>query len=186
MMKQEQLTQLENKIHKSRSSFYVIGKALKEIRDEKLYRLLLFKKFEKYTQSRWEIGKSQAYRLIEACNVIDNLSPIGDILPEKESQVRPLVPLDPALQRKIWRDFLKTGMLLTTLNIQKFISNIKPNTQASRKDFTDKISVHYKAATETLLEQISLAKSTGWQLTSQEAALFWNKVMKEKILADTP
>jgi len=186
MMQQERLTQLENNIHKNRRSFYVIGKALKEIRDEKLYRFLLFKQFEKYTRSRWEIGKSQAYRLIEACNVIDNLSPIGDILPENESQVRPLASLDPAEQRKIWRDFLKTGMLLNTLNIRKFISNINSDNHGSQKDLTDKISVHYKAAADRLLEQISIEKSSGWQSTSQEAALFWNKVMKEKILTYAP
>lgn len=185
-MQQERLTQLENKIHDSRSRFYVIGKALKEIRDEKLYRILLFTKFDKYTRSRWEIGKSQAYRLIEASNVIDNLSPIGDILPENESQVRPLVSLDPAEQRKIWRDFLKTDMMLNSLNIRKFISNIKFGKHDSRKDLTDKISVHYKAAANRLLEQIGIEKSSGWQSTSQEAALFWNKVMKEKILTDTP
>lgn len=182
MMKQERLTKLENEIHINRRSFYLIGKALKEIRDEKLYRHLLFKSFEKYTKARWEIGKSQAYRLIDACNVIDNLSPIGDILPENESQIRPLVPLDPDEQRKIWRDILKTDMPLNTLNIRKFISKTKPFHHDKQKDLTGKISAHYKAATETLLEQISLAKSTGWQSTSKEAALFWNTVTKEKIL----
>ncbi len=79
MMQKERLTTLEKVIYKNRRSFYVIGKALKEIRDDRLYRFLLFKTFEAYTRARWEIGKSQAYRLIEACNVIDNLSPIGTV-----------------------------------------------------------------------------------------------------------
>lgn len=72
-MQKERLTALEEAINKNRRSFYVIGKALKEIRDDRLYRFLLFKTFEAYTRARWEIGKSQAYRLIEACHVMDNL-----------------------------------------------------------------------------------------------------------------
>jgi len=182
MMKDERLTQLENEIHRNRRSFYDIGRALKEIRDEKLYRHLLYESFEKYTLARWEIGKSQAYRLIDACNVLDNLSPIGDTLPENESQVRPLAPLDPAEQRKLWRSFLKTGKLLSTQNIRNFISETTGLNQKKRPDLTDRISEHYKAVTHKMLEQISLAKSEEWRSTSQEAALFWNQVMKEKIL----
>lgn len=185
-MKQERLSQLENVIDKNRRSFYVIGKALKEIRDAGLYRLLLFKSFGAYTRARWEIGKSQAYRLIEACRVIDNLSPIGDRLPENESQTRLLTPLDPARQRNIWRAFLKTDKELNALNIRKFISDSKIGIQDEPADLTDKISPHYKAATDAMLEQIRQAQSQNWQVTSREAGLFWNKVMKDKILSNTP
>ena len=183
-MQKERLTTLEKVIDKNRRSFYVIGKALKEIRDDRLYRFLLFKTFEAYTRARWEIGKSQAYRLIEACHVIDNLSPIGDILPENESQVRSLAPLSAAVQRKIRRDFLMTDMELSALNIRRYIASCitgNPDTP----DRTGIISDTYKEATLAMFEQIRQAQSDGWQSTSQEAGLFWNRVMKEKIMSDT-
>ena len=184
-MQKERLTALENIINKNRRSFYVIGKALREIRDDRLYRFLLFKTFEAYTRARWEIGKSQAYRLIEACRVMDNLSPIGDILPENESQVRSLAALAPAIQRKIWSDFLMTGVELSALNIRKYIASSINGKHGTRADRTGIISNAYKEATLAMLEQIRQAQSDGWQSTSQEAGLFWNRVMKEKIMSDT-
>jgi len=183
-MQKERLTTLEKVIDKNRRSFYVIGKALKEIRDDRLYRFLLFKTFEAYTRARWEIGKSQAYRLIEACRIMDNLSPIGDILPENESQVRSLAPLSAAVQRKIWHDFLMTNMELSALNIRKYIASCITDNHGTQVDRTGIISNTYKEATLAMLEQIRQAQSDGWQSTSQVASLFWNRVMKEKIISD--
>jgi len=184
-MQKERLTTLEKVIDKNRRSFYEIGKAFKEICDDRLYRFLLFKTFEAYTRARWEIGKSQAYRLIEACHVIDNLSPIGDILPENESQVRSLAPLSATVQRKIWRDFLMTDMELSALNIRKYIDSCMTGNHGTQVDRTGIISNTYKEATLTMLEQIRQAQSDGWRSTSQEASLFWNRVMKEKIMSGT-
>lgn len=183
-MTQERLSHLESMIEKKQRSFYEIGKALKEIRDERLYRILLFETFEAYTKTRWDIGKSQAYRLIEACSVIDNLSPIGEILPENESQVRALTQLEPFDQRKIWREFLKTGKELTALNIRKFISSCRNRPDKTQVDETEIISDSYREAVQAMLDQISLAQNDGWQTTSRQAGLFWNRVMKEKILLD--
>jgi hypothetical protein len=56
------------------------------------------------------MSRSQAYRLIEAARIIDNLSPIGDTLPENEAQLRALVKLTPFDQRRIWRDFIGAGL----------------------------------------------------------------------------
>ena len=36
-----------------------------------------------------------------------------------------------------------------------------------------------------MLEQIRAAQNDGWQTTSRQAALMWNRVMYEKILSDT-
>jgi hypothetical protein len=93
---QNRLTTLEMVIESERGSFYKVGKALREIRDERLYRELFFDSFERYVKKRWDMGKSHAYRLIEASRVIDNLSPIGDVLPENEAQLRPFGKLEPA------------------------------------------------------------------------------------------
>ena len=93
------LLQLEAVIKKYRQDFYAVGKALREIRDGRHYHKLTFKSFDSYVRIRWDMGRSHAYRLIEAACVIDNLSPIGD-LPKNEAQVRPLTKLAAVSQKR--------------------------------------------------------------------------------------
>jgi len=175
------LAQLEAVIKNYRQDFYSVGKALKEIRDGRHYHRLSFKSFESYVRIRWDMGRSHAYRLIEAASVIDNLSPIGELLPKNEAQIRPLVKLDAFSQRRLWRDFLKTGKTLTALNIKKFVSAHLAE-QNTKTPFLEVISNDYKQAVGSMLSQISIAKNDNWKSTSQKTALYWNNVMKEKIL----
>jgi len=174
------LAQLEAVIKKYRQDFYSVGKALKEIRDARHYHKLSFKSFESYVRIRWDMGRSHAYRLIEAFCVIDNLSPIGELLPKNEAQARPLTKLDAFSQRRLWRDFLKTGKMLTALNIKKFVS-AQLGEQNTKAPFIEVISRDYKQAVSSMLSQISIAQNDSWKSTSQKTALYWNNVMKEKI-----
>jgi len=175
------LAQLEAVIKNYRQDFYSVGKALKEIRDGRHYHRLSFKSFESYVRIRWDMGRSHAYRLIEAASVIDNLSPIGELLPKNEAQLRPLTKLDAFSQRRLWRDFLKTGKTLSALNIKKFVSAHLAE-QNTKTPFLEVISNDYKQAVGSMLSQISIAKNDNWKSTSQKTALYWNNVMKEKIL----
>jgi hypothetical protein len=174
------LSHLESVIKRYRQDFYSVGKALTEIRDGRHYRKLRFKSFESYVRLRWDMGRSHAYRLIEAAAVIDNLSPIGDI-PQNEAQLRPLTQLDAFSQRRVWRAFLKTGNTLSALNIKKFVSDHlgEPEIKAA---FIEVISEDYYQAVISMLSQIRIAQNDSWRATSQKTALYWNKVMKEKIL----
>ncbi len=176
----KRLDRLESVIKKYRQDFYSVGKALKEIRDGRYYHKLSFKSFESYVKMRWDMGGSHAYRLIEAFGVIDNLSPIGDVIPKNESQTRPLTRLDLSSQQKVWREFLKTGKPLSALNIKKFVSAYLGERNKNRP-FTEVISKDYRNAVREMLSQISMAKNDEWKSTSQRTALYWNKVMKEKI-----
>jgi len=175
----DRLSELEAVIDRNRRSFYVIGKALYEIRENRLYKLLCFNTFEAYAKQRWSIGKSHAYRLIEAYRVIENLSPIGDILPENESQVRPLAPLTPLEQRRIWRQFLASGMDLSAKNICRLVSDAVKTPDAV--DRTTMISPDYHQAVMAMLAQVRLAQHDHWQSTSRQAALLWNRVIRDKI-----
>jgi len=103
---QEQINRLESIIESNQRNFHSVGKALKQIRDNHFYRNLGFESFESYVKNRWDIGKSHTYRFIDAAQVIDNLSPIGEILPANEAQCRLLIPFESFDQRKIWRKFL--------------------------------------------------------------------------------
>ncbi|MCP4256992.1 MAG: DNA methylase [Planctomycetes bacterium] len=180
-MSEKRLAQLEAVIKKYRQDFYSVGKALKEIRDGRHYHRLSFKSFESYVRLRWDMGRSHAYRLIEAVSVIDNLSPIGEALPQNEAQARPLSKLDAFSQRRLWRDFLETGKTLTALNIKKVVS-AQLGEQKTKAPFIEVISRDYQQAVCSMLSQISIAQNDSWKSTSQKTALYWNKVMKEKIL----
>ena len=182
-MRQDRLTHLENIIANNQRRFYEIGKALKEIKESRLYKLTLFETFEAYARARWDIGKSQVYRLIDAYCVVSNLSPIGDILPGNESQTRPLAQLEPLVQRKVWKDFLNTGMEITALNVKKFIADRKTAGKNTPVDVTDRISQEYMEAVQEMLQQVRIAQNDQWQKTSRQAALLWNRVIQEKILS---
>ena len=113
------------------------------------------------------------------------LSPIGDILPGNEFQVRPLVKLDPFEQRKAWKDFLSTGMEITAPNIKRFIAGSKTSAKGTPVvDLTDQISKEYMEAVLTLLEQVRIAQNDHWQKTSRQAGLLWISVIREKILSE--
>lgn len=181
-MRHDRLTHLENLIARNQCYFHKIGKALKEIRDSRLYKLTLFETFEAYTKARWDLGKSHAYRLIQAYQVVNNLSPIGDILPGNESQARPLVQLDPFEQRKAWKTFLNTGMEITAPNIKKFIAGCKPSAKKIPiVDLTDQISKEYMDTVQAMLEQVRIAQNDHWVKTSRQAGLLWHRVIREKI-----
>lgn len=182
-MQHDRLAHLENIIADNQYRFYEIGKALKEIRDSRLYKLTLFETFEAYARARWDICRSQAYRLINAYSVIGNLSPIGDILPGNESQTRSLIQLDPIEQREAWRDFLNTGMDINARNIKDFIDERKAKEKGKPVDLTDQISSDYMNGVQEMLGQIRVAQNDHWQKTSRQAALLWHRVMREKILS---
>ena len=179
----ERLTSLENIIANNQYRFFDIGKALKEIRDTRLYKLTLFETFEAYAKKRWDMARSQVYRLIDAYNVVNNLSPNGDILPGNEAQARILAPLDSSEQRKTWKEFLNTGMDITAPNIKKFIAVRNAVEKIKAADLTDQISSEYMKTVQEMLTQVRLAQNDRWQKTSRQAALLWNRVIHEKIIS---
>lgn len=102
------LTELESTVKQGLKTFYDLGKALKEIRDQKLYRES-DGTFEAYCRNKWNIARRTAYQLIDAAQVMENLAEIEGKKPTKESQVRPLSKLDPDLQIKIWEEALESA-----------------------------------------------------------------------------
>lgn len=179
---QRQLTRLESLISSNQEHFFETGRALKEILDNRLYRLALFDTFEAYTKARWDISRAHAYRLIKYCEVIHNLSPIGDVLPANESQVRHLASLRPMEQRRVWKDFLDSGTELTAQNIKRFIT-ARTMKQEDPPDLSGRITEEYMAAVKMMLQQVRTARSDQWQNTSRQAALIWHRVIQETILS---
>jgi hypothetical protein len=88
-----ELTACEQAIDHLRLAFWAAGKALAVIRDRRLYRTT-HTTFEDYLKERWEMSRAQAYRLIEAWPLAEQigLSPVGDTT-LSESHVRALLPV---------------------------------------------------------------------------------------------
>jgi len=58
--------------------------------------------FEAYCKDRWEMGRSTAYQYIDSVKVVENVRNCGQTLPANERQTRPLVRLEPELQKEAW------------------------------------------------------------------------------------
>lgn len=177
----ERLIELEAIISHNQDHFVGIGQALMEIRDKRLYKQALFETFESYVKIRWDMSRAHAYRLMAFYGVIGNLSPIGDILPANESQVRLLAKLTPCEQRELWKKFIKSGSELTARSIKTFIDARKTK-PVCRQDLTDCITEEYMAAVKSMLAQVRVARQNHWQSTTRQAALLWNRVIRERIL----
>jgi hypothetical protein len=99
------LRHLETVIESGVKAFYELGKALKEIKEGKLYRLT-HSTFEEYCEQKWGMSRNYINRNIGSVEVIDNLVPIGTV-PQSESQARPLTSLvNPEHQREVWQRIL--------------------------------------------------------------------------------
>ena len=84
-VERSKLRKLESVVAEGISSFVVVGEALKEIRDAKLYRES-HKTFEKYVDQKWGIERRRAYQLIDAseaskklCNTVSQNARAAEI-----------------------------------------------------------------------------------------------------------
>lgn len=180
----ERLAELESLIEVNQIDFYALGQALKAIKDERLYRQQHFNSFDCYVKERWDMKRAHAYRLIAASQVIDNLSPFGDKLPENEAQARELAKLDAATQTKVWQTFLNSDLTPGAHNLRQFIAKNNPSGRRPHtNDSIVQITNEYRHSVMALLEQIRIAQNQQWQLTTKAAALHWNQVMRDRILA---
>ncbi|BAZ09795.1 hypothetical protein NIES4071_16050 [Calothrix sp. NIES-4071] len=104
---QRERERLERQVERA---FYEAGRALRELRDQRLYRSS-HKTFEEYCHDRFGYSRRQSYYLIDASAVVDNLlekcEQIVHILPTNENQVRSLTSLEPEVQCKVWEQAVK-------------------------------------------------------------------------------
>lgn len=121
-------------IRQGLNTFLEVGTALSAIRDGKLYRNS-YSTFEQYCSERWGLSKTHTNRIIGASVVVENLTvavenltPIGVILPETESQARPLTTLEPAQQVEAWAEAVETAPKgkVTAAHVSKVVEKYKP------------------------------------------------------------
>ena len=120
---------LERKVERA---FYEAGKALRELRDRRLYRSTHVT-FEEYCRERFDFTRRRPYQLIEAAQIYDNLidkcEPMVPVLPTKEGQVRPLSELNTDEQPIAWEAAVKQagGKVPTGRIVKDVVKRMKDN-----------------------------------------------------------
>lgn len=122
---ESQLAELEAVIERGLQTFVEVGNALMEIRDGRLYRAE-YGTFEDYCQDRWGIERRHAYRLIDAAQVVNNVSHGTQILPTSERQARPLTSLTDEQQQVAWWEVVNTAPngKVTSSHVQRTVDDL--------------------------------------------------------------
>ncbi|MEI8373017.1 MAG: hypothetical protein WCJ35_09325 [Planctomycetota bacterium] len=99
------LRKCERIIARGEKTFLEVGRALMEIKQEKLY--IANGTFADYCKERWGFERNYAKRLMNSAEVIANLGnvPIGTF-PATESLARPLASLPADQQANVWADMV--------------------------------------------------------------------------------
>jgi N6-adenosine-specific RNA methylase IME4 len=107
---------------------------------------------------------------MDAAEVVENLSPIGDILPENEAQARPLTELDPEAQRLAWEVVKETAPLgkVTSTHVKSVVSVLKDILKTGAIDAGEGLDIPVSQATPDHLKA-AITEETYERMKRQEA-----------------
>lgn len=97
----QDLAECEAVIERALQAFDEFGKALRDIRDRRLYREK-YGTFEEYCQARWNVKSSRARQLIAAATVAEEVATVAALPPSNEAQTRPLAGLATEERQDAW------------------------------------------------------------------------------------
>lgn len=189
------LEKLESVVKENFLAFVKVGKALAEIRENRLYRNQENRTWEGYCRELWDMSCQHAGRIIACGEVIENLKsePMGSfspdhpqfILPINERQTRPLAKLEAKEQAIVWGTILehrltqfKKGQFpkISETTVKKAVlehhgKNLEVNIDQSTKEATqnrkDFASDEFTAAYTVFGEQIKAEHASNWRNTSR-------------------
>jgi hypothetical protein len=123
----------ETIIRDGMNSFVAVGKALFEIKRDRLFTDIA-DTFEAYCKKRWGFAKSRAYQLMDSARVIDVVSTIVENVPTNEAQARVLASLpNEQVQATVWAKAVETARkdksgapIVTAAHVQKVADEIAP------------------------------------------------------------
>lgn len=177
------LREREEIIERGSRTFVEVGTALAEIRDYEggaLYKKR-YGSFEAYCKERWDFGRAQGYRLMDAASIVQELkvSPRGDtsekaILPTSEKQVRELGRLEsPERRREAWKKTVENagGNPILVAHVRKAVNGvmkkegIKPRHSKRKPDAYFRIKASDAAKMRDRLEtlRVKISKLPGGQ-----------------------
>jgi hypothetical protein len=117
---QRRLQEFETTIERGLQTFYEVGYALAEIREQRLYRAE-YGTFEDYCTERWKMRRNYANKLIAASEVAGNL---GTTVPKpaSERQTRPLAKLPAEEQGPAWEEAVeRSGGKPTARHVEEVV-----------------------------------------------------------------
>lgn len=188
-------TQLEAEIEQNLKGFKRVGYALSVIRDQRLYRID-YDTFEEYCREAWDLGRPQAYRLIDGYTVVENLSPNGDkclpmgdkneaiafeILPENERQARPLASLSQDQQIAVWQMVIdianETGCKITAELVQRCVSSYQ---HKKVSDLINKTRKYGERQVKVIPEEVQVVFTSLLTLVQRNHDSKWQEVGKKE------
>jgi protein gp37 len=125
-----ELVEREARIERAqRNAYYEIGLDLRAIRDGGLYKVkrtapvaghYSFQSFEEYVETRWDLSRQRVSELIAAAIAVQKMTAIADVLPARESHVRPLLKLESDADRaSAWSAVVeKHGTSITAKDVE--------------------------------------------------------------------
>lgn len=144
-----ELEACERTIERGLNTFIEVGLAIRQIRDNRLYRAD-YDTFEQYCRERWGWSRRHASRQIEAANTIELLKPeladegLGPMGPINERQVRAIAPLakeDPDEARAVMDRIQKEhGDAATAKHTEQAVKEIK-TAKAIRSQLPESVRV---------------------------------------------
>ena len=123
-----ELERCEVVIKQGLETFVEVGQALMLIREKKLYRVE-YGTFKDYCEEKWGFKERRVYELMNSSKVIDNLEncAIAQVLPQNESQARPLTKLEPELQAEAWQKTVEQhGENITQKKVEEVVKEFVP------------------------------------------------------------
>jgi hypothetical protein len=97
--------ELRKVVHSHFNDYLVVGFALLEISKEKLY-LQEYKTFEEFCQKEFEIPRRQAYKMIEAASVVQD---VPELAHAKASHIAEIAKIDPKKRKEVVDQAQKDG-----------------------------------------------------------------------------
>lgn len=153
------LEDLERVIDLGQKAFYVVGTALKSIRDARLYQHQQnYPDFDSYCRERWDMSRRKADNFIRASVFIDNLRRNNcSELPSNESQIRPLLSIKKASEEEqieIWLDIIQSAPLgkITAKYVQEKVEQYNRNQKGNRTEKQSQIAPLIQQLEKSLAE----------------------------------
>jgi hypothetical protein len=167
----DDLTRLESSIETGQRVFEVVGIALAQIRNRKLYRKD-YHTFEAYCQQRWGWSRFRTYQLIEACEVVAELPEKLKAEVPNERVARELGKLPKAERVRTIKEIKARGEKLTAASVRPVPP--VPKTPTARQDETGtvippKVLVLWDRCAEIQPHLSALSKIKSLAMRAQEA-----------------
>jgi hypothetical protein len=124
---QARLEVLELAIVEAQAYYVKAGEAFRQIQEEQLWRQQATT-FLEYLKLRFGIQQAQAYRLMAAADVANNLRELTGAEPPNEAQARELAKLPPRQQQEVWQAAQEDGEPVTAAKLRSLVEEKRGTT----------------------------------------------------------